>query len=224
MPDVKQPDWPQIEADYRAGIKALRQIASEHGITEGAIRKRAKKEDWERDLAAKVQAKAEALVRKEAVRAEVRNQTRVPESEIIEANATAIATVQLTQRRDIHRSRNLVMSLLSELEEQTDNIELYKQLGELMLAPDDKGVDKLNELYHKVISLGGRTSTMKSLADSLKTLVTLEREAYGIAEAQKVELTGKDGGPIQHQDMDMSKLKGPELDSFIALLKKAKGE
>lgn len=196
MADENQVHWENIEADYRVGIKSLRQIASENGITEGAIRKRAKKEDWERDLAAKVQAKAEALVRKEAVRAEVRNQTRVPESEIIEANATAIADIQLTQRKDIHRGRKLVMSLLDELEEQTGNIELYKQLGELLHSPDDKGVDKLNELYHKVISLGGRTSTMKSLADSLKTLVTLEREAYGISEAQKVELTGKDGGPL----------------------------
>ncbi|MNK86991.1 hypothetical protein D3C87_1069170 [compost metagenome] len=54
-------DWPVIEADYRAGIKSLRQIASQQGVSEGAIRKRAKKEDWQRDLAAKIQAKAEAL-------------------------------------------------------------------------------------------------------------------------------------------------------------------
>jgi chaperonin cofactor prefoldin len=177
---VSDKDWGLIEADYRAGIKTLRQMASEHGITEGAIRKRAKREDWERDLEAKIREKADALVRNEAVRSEVREQNRVPEKDIVEANAVLQATIRREQRKDIQRSRKLVMSLLDELEEQTDNRELYKQLGELMFKPDDKGVDKLNELYQKVISLGGRTSTMKSLAESLKTLVGLEREAFGI--------------------------------------------
>ena len=43
-------DWERIELDYRAGVKSLREIASEHGITEGAIRKRARRDGWERDL------------------------------------------------------------------------------------------------------------------------------------------------------------------------------
>ena len=47
------PDWEKIEADYRAGIKTLRQIAGEHGVTHGAINKRAKRDGWSRaDLAA----------------------------------------------------------------------------------------------------------------------------------------------------------------------------
>ena len=46
------PDWLRIETDYRAGIRTLRQIAAEHGITEGAIRKRARRDEWERDLRA----------------------------------------------------------------------------------------------------------------------------------------------------------------------------
>mgnify|MGYP001581759619 CR=1 FL=1 len=44
------PQWERIELDYRAGIKSLRQIAAEQGISEGAIRKRAKRDDWSRDL------------------------------------------------------------------------------------------------------------------------------------------------------------------------------
>ena len=49
-PSTKAVDWERIELDYRAGIKTLRQIAGENGITEGAIRKRAKRDDWDRDL------------------------------------------------------------------------------------------------------------------------------------------------------------------------------
>lgn len=72
------PDWERIELDYRAGIKPLRQIASENGISEGAIRKRAKRDDWSRDLSVKIQTKAEELVRKDAVRSEVRTESKLP--------------------------------------------------------------------------------------------------------------------------------------------------
>lgn len=41
-------DWVAIEVDYRAGIKTLREIAGEHGITHPAITKRAKRHGWER--------------------------------------------------------------------------------------------------------------------------------------------------------------------------------
>ena len=44
-------DWERIELDYRAGIKTLRQIAEEHGITHGAVNKRAARDGWQRDLA-----------------------------------------------------------------------------------------------------------------------------------------------------------------------------
>lgn len=57
-----QPDWKAIELDYRAGIKTLREIADAHGITHGAINKRAKRDGWTRDLKAKIQAKAKKVI------------------------------------------------------------------------------------------------------------------------------------------------------------------
>ena len=42
------PDWERIEFDYRVGLKTLRQIAGENGISHGAINKRAKRDGWER--------------------------------------------------------------------------------------------------------------------------------------------------------------------------------
>ena len=47
-------DWEKIEGDYRAGVKTLREIAEERGITHGAINKRAKRDGWTRDLTAKI--------------------------------------------------------------------------------------------------------------------------------------------------------------------------
>jgi len=42
------PDWNAIEAAYRTGAGSLREIAAEYGVTEGAIRARAKKGGWAR--------------------------------------------------------------------------------------------------------------------------------------------------------------------------------
>jgi hypothetical protein len=192
------PDWERIEADYRAGLLSVREIAAAQGISHTAIQKRANKEPkWERDLGKRIQAKAEALVASREVASQVAAETKVSDRLIVEANAEVIAGIRLAHRQDITKSRNLVMTLLTELEHQTEHRELYEKLGELMLSPDENGRDKLFEAYQKAMSLGGRTSTMKALSDSLKTLVGLEREAYGLVEAQKVELTGKNGGPIE---------------------------
>lgn len=49
-PAKDKPDWERIGAEYRAGVKSIREIARAHGISETAIRKRAKKEGWKRDL------------------------------------------------------------------------------------------------------------------------------------------------------------------------------
>lgn len=180
------PDWERIEADYRAGILSLREIAALDGnVTHQAIAKRAKKEGWEQDLTAKIKAKAEALVAKQVVDSAAASSRAATAQEVIEANAARIAQVRGEHRGVISRSRNLTLKLLDELEATTDNAELFEQLGELMHSPDEKGADKLNELYRKVISLPSRVGSMKTLSDTLKNLIGLEREAYGL-------VTGKD--------------------------------
>lgn len=177
---TKQPDWEAIERAYRAGLLSIREIASTQGITHGAINKRAKRDGWERDLKAKIQAKADALVSKRTVSTEVSTKQADTEREIIEVNAEVIANVRMAHRGDISRGRRLTNKLLDELECLTDNRELFDQLGELMHDPDDNGFDKRNELYGKVISLPGRSKTMKEMAETLKTLISLERQAYDL--------------------------------------------
>lgn len=182
----KAPDWEQIELDYRAGIKSLRQIASEQNVSEGAIRKRSKRDEWTRDLNGKIQAKAEELVRKDTVRSEVRTKTNISEKETIDANANVVATIRISHRKDISRARSMTMSLFDELEHMigVENVDLLQQLGELLYSPNAKGEDKLNDLYMKIIQLPNRVKAMKELSDSLKTLVGLERQAYGLEEKE----------------------------------------
>jgi len=177
---MASPDWEAIESAYRAGLMSIREIASQHGITHGAINKRAKRDGWERDLKAKIKAKADALVSKREVSKQVSTETATNERILIEANAEVIANVRMEHRGDIRRARNIASSLFGELEAQCADVGALKQLGDLMFTPDDKGQDKLNEIYHKVISMPGRVKSMKDLSDTLKTLIGLERQAYDI--------------------------------------------
>lgn len=180
------PDWERIELDYRAGVKTLRQIADENGITHGAINKRAKRDGWERDLSGKIAAKADALVSKATVSKEVSKEARIAEKQVIDANAQAVADVRLAHRKDIHRARRLTNALLDELERETDpkTVALLSEFGALMRNPDDKGADKLNDLYHAIISLPERSKTLKVLTESLQKLVDMERQAFGMDKDQ----------------------------------------
>ncbi|AVQ81661.1 hypothetical protein [Variovorax sp. PMC12] len=184
------PDWERIELDFRAGIKSLREIADGSGVSHVTISKHAKRAGWVRDLTAKIQAKADDLVNKALVNAPVNKASAVSERETIDANAQAIATVKLGQRRDVQRSRSIVMRLMDELELQAgpENADLLAQLGDLMRKEDDKGQDRLNDLYQKIVSLPGRAKTMKDLGESLRVLIALERQAFG--------LDDKDNAPV----------------------------
>ncbi|SSW75607.1 Uncharacterised protein [Klebsiella pneumoniae] len=177
---MEKPDWEAIESAYRAGVLSVRELAGKYGISHQAISKRAKKDGWERDLKAKVQAKADALVAKREVARQVATESTISERQLIEATAEVIATVRMEHRSDIRRARTLTNSLLEELESECSDVDALNQLGELLRREDDKGMDKLNDLYHKIISLPGRVKAMKDLADSLKNLIALERQAYSL--------------------------------------------
>ena len=181
---VKRPDWEAIESAYRAGVMSIREIASQYEITHQAISKRAKKEGWERDLKAKVKARAENLVAKREVASLVATEKAISERQLIEANAEVIANVRMEHRGDIRRARELTNNLFDELSAECADVPALRKLGELMFSPDDNGRDKLNEIYHSIISLPERVKSAKALSETLKNLVGLERQAYGLDDAQ----------------------------------------
>ena len=186
QPEMKHTNWKQIEADYRAGIKPLRQIAEENGISNVAILKRAKRDDWSRDLSARIQAKADAKVSKALVSNQVSKERAANERQIVEANAELQYQIRISHRKHIQRVKTLLMSLLGEAESQSDDRQLYRQLGELLANADEDGnVDKLNELYKKATSLPQRVTVVKQVTETLATLIKLEREAFSIDKEEK---------------------------------------
>ncbi len=177
---MASPDWEAIESAYRAGLLSVREIASQQGVTHTAINKRAKRDGWERDLKAKIKAKADSLVSKREVSRLVSTEKAVSERQLIEASAEVIANVRMEHRGDIRRAREITNSLFDELGAECADVASLRKLGELMIEPDENGRDKLNEIYHSIIGMPERVKSVKALSDALKNLIGLERQAYDI--------------------------------------------
>ncbi|AWL29356.1 hypothetical protein DJ533_12635 [Acinetobacter defluvii] len=181
-------DYERVERGWRAGILSPRQLAAAYEeetgqkVSHAAIIKHFNKLGVPRNLAEKIKAKSDAMVTQAMVTEQVTPVTIKRDQEIIEDAATQLTYVRLNQRKDIQRSRKIAMSLFDELEMMVgqENVKLLEMLGELMWSPDDKGNDKVNDLYMKIISMPGRVKSMKDLSDTLKTLIALERQAFGL--------------------------------------------
>lgn len=185
-------DYERIEAGWRAGILSPRQLAAQYteetneSVSHAAIIKHFTKLGIPRNLAEKIKAKSDDMVTRAMVTEQVTPVTIKRDKDIIDDAATKLTDIRLGQRKDISRARSISMKLFDELELMVgaENVNLLQQLGELLYSPDDKGMDKLNDLYMKVINLPNRVKAIKELSDTMKTLVALERQAYGLEEKE----------------------------------------
>ena len=164
-PTKPKSDWEKIELEYRTGVLSIREIASNHGVTDGAIRNRAKKQDWVRDIADKVKAKAESIVRDKELRTKLRTESKLSECVIIEESANLVAYVQLSHRADIRKLKDIKERLAGELE---------------AMPIDDENL------------LTG-IKALKDLTDITAKLIDKEREAYNIKSVDKLDITSSDG-------------------------------
>lgn len=189
MAAPKKVDYASIEPAWRAGLLSPLQLAAQYTATTGvsvshtAIIKHFKKLGAPRDLAAKVKAKADAMVLQAMVTGKVSAETKKPDSQIVNDNAMVVAGVQLAHRTDIDKHRKLAMKLLAELEVITDKPELFHELGDLLRKPDENGQDRLNDLYRRVLELPSRIKGMKDLSEVLERLIGLESRVFGIVGA-----------------------------------------
>lgn len=182
--------WVRIEAEYRAGIKPLRLLAEEHGITHGAINKRAKRDGWVRDLTPKIRAAADAKVSKAVVSDLVSAEKVATEREVIDANSDAQVFIRLGHRTKITRSTALWESLMSEQEvygTETAKLllaELIDIANPLKDGEDEEAaaerIARAKARLRKAMEFSGRVMSAKQLIDMLEKLVKMEREAWGI--------------------------------------------
>lgn len=115
--DKPKTDWEAIEREFRAGQLSIRAIASAHGVTDTAIRKKAKAEGWQRSLANKVrEAVREKLVRTDGSQ-DGSQSPRASDSEIVENAALRGLAVVTSHRKDLQQLHGLKRVLADRLSE-----------------------------------------------------------------------------------------------------------
>ena len=190
-------DWASIELHYRAGVRAVRSIAEEFGVSHTAIAKRAKRDDWSRDLEGKIKSKAAEKVAKAAVATQVATETKATERVLVEANATIIASAELVQREDVLAGLGMSRGLLNEIVT-LSNPKFAELLEGIADDFDESGptpsggwkTDKTNELYRYIISLAGRVKMAKDVAATHGVYIPLQRKVLRMEDdANKGETT-----------------------------------
>lgn len=155
-------DWDEIKRDYLSGSMSNRELAAWYSISEGAIRKRAKKEGWV----------------KTGTQPEVRT-----EPQTITIVQTPVTPETTSPEAIVGRGRNLTLRLMDELEATTS------KLGELEMiidtAVDGEDADNKREALKQAISLKQRAEVLKSLALAAKTLNESGAAADGGKKAQR---------------------------------------
>lgn len=211
QPTTKAPtDWEAIEREYRGGQLSEAEIARQHGISRTAIQKRAKKNGWARDLTEKVRHEIAARLVAEGLQ-----QPR--EAATIDMAATRGVQIIMGQRTRIGRASEAVAKLLEELHDTSDNLAEIEDEIHQETADDESGRRRARMLA--AVALPSRASVINNLAQSLKTLIALERQAFNLG----------DGGGDDDQDARdarsiLSRLNGEQRAQLRAIAHSAGGE
>jgi hypothetical protein len=188
LPAVVRPlkaavDWEAIETLYRCGVLSIREIARTHGLSDGAVRKRSKRDGWDRDLTAKVNAKVRSELVRTEVRTEVRTQDAVSERTMVEAGAAQIIALVRDHRVQISRNRAMITMLMGQLEMAAEHRDLLEQIIDEEEDGSTGASTKRREALFRAVALPAHAAVLKSLADTLKTVIGLEREAFNVSAA-----------------------------------------
>lgn len=178
----KQPDWEAIERAFRAGALSIRNIADRNGVSDTAIRKKAKALSWERDLSEQVRKE----VRNKLVRGEVRDDqcaNHERDAEIVEEAAEEGATVVRSHRRDIRKASNLANLLMDDLLTTIQRREEIEEEIEAETSEDSNGMRRATML--SAVSLPSNAKTLFQLSSAMKNLQVLERTAFGLDDKEQ---------------------------------------
>lgn len=176
MPHSTKYDWESIAREYRSGQLSIREIAHRHGATEGAVRYRAKRHGWTRDLTEEVRKET----RSQALRDSLRDQNASDE-EIVEQAARRGSEVIQTHRQDVREGRQIVEMMLGELRSECTHHDLLSELAEQHVDSADIDARAANAV-RRAVSLPGRAGTIRDLSQSMQRLVALERQAFSLDE------------------------------------------
>lgn len=188
--DIAPPDWATARILWEQGLTPQREIAHRIGVGLKTLQDKAKRHGWHRDIASPVKARAESILSLPAGTARVLAAVAGPgalapedERAAIDMGAQAIVQVRLGHRRDIQRARRVVSSLMDELEVVQDSPEIFQQVRDWLESLDPLSTVPLPLLHSAlqvVESLPQRAKVAKDLVETLRSVVGMEREAFGL--------------------------------------------
>lgn len=138
----------------------------------------------------------------------------VSEQEIIETAAAVQTGVILQHRRDITKLQHLVRGMVDELEAQAVPPEDLARIAELMamcalgtgpVSDADAEPAKVQgrlDAFRRILGLAPRVETLSKLAGTFKSLVALERQAFGLPSGEngtQVNVTVNDTPPSENE-------------------------
>lgn len=175
-------DWEYVQTEYRFGSLTIRALAAEVGVSEGAVRQRAKVNGWVR--------KERATVRRMIV--DRANEVILPHiTEPDPARVAAIAQrgadVLVRHRETASIMAGLLTKLVSQLNDATDEEKEFSSALEEYFELKAASNPLMAAVYRKqctdalaAISLGSRSKAMLALVSSADKLVGIERKSWSL--------------------------------------------
>lgn len=187
-----QLDWEAIERDYRSGAFTNRELGAKHGCSHTLIQRKAKDQNWQKDLTGAVKAATQArLIEAEVSKvasAEIAKRVSKTVSNAIPATTEVVAAVAevnsaviLRHRADIGTLRQLAMDMAGELMLVTHSQGEIIRLQEVLNgSADPDEADAARRSVDDLLKLHNRVGSAQKLADTLTKLQVLERKAFSL--------------------------------------------
>jgi len=153
-------DWRGCEDDYRTGVLSIRALAAKYGCAESAIRDRAKRYGWSRDLTKAVRSETNARL----LRSELRTRNAGDDERIVGAAADLRVALVTSHRRDLEQLHGLKRIIATRLAAHLN--------GEQPDGPFLGDKESPGDLLEKLSRVTSR-------------LIPLERQAHNMDEAER---------------------------------------
>lgn len=152
MATERQVDWEAIESQYRAGLRSVRSIARDYGVSHTYINKIAKELHWPRNLAKSIKdAVSNRMV------SSVANEEKVSTA-VVKSTTNEIMEVLGNHRTSAKKQQEIISKLSSEL--------YHRMLATTLTFDDIKACALI----------------MNNITQAFGRLVTIDRVSYGLEE------------------------------------------
>lgn len=171
---AKRHDWELIEREYRTGRFSLTQLEKCHGVHRSNISRRAKKDNWEKDLTGRVRERTQQKITKASLSPEAQAAFDNDDDQIVEHAANENAAVVKGHRKNLERWRSIAERFAELLENQLAEGKIKVELP----TGGSTEIDIPLEYVGKCMGHG---------TQALDRVIKLERQNYGLDANDKDE-------------------------------------